>query len=746
MIKIIISKAQTIKQFSTTILTNDTNTNTVMRLLLTIFLSTILLSSNAQNYEPLQCRGRLPLDFTLSPINKYERLSRDISNRARKSGRETEEQFYLESSFIIDDLLKSGKVLFNDPVTNYINQVADSLLTNEPKLRKKLRFYAVRSTAINAFATHEGIIFINLGLLARLEDEAQLAFILAHEIVHYKEKHALNIFANEIRKTNSKALGFSSNTGQGTGLFSKQKFSKELEIQADEKGFLLFKNSNYSLETISGLFDVLSYSHMPFGNAAFDRHFFETDYLKFPDHLFLDEVKETIATGHEDHHSTHPGLNKRKSLIDGQVETVEKNDDREISLVSGRLFTQLQKKTRYDLPYLYLNENKFYDAIYSAYLLLENGEKSIFLEKCILKGLQSFTYYRNAKQSDKVERNHDYVQGEIQQLYYFINSLKNDELSILSLEYAWQLHRKHPNDEELKSIVDGLCQEMVDFHYDKLDYFYQQPPKFSSRISTNQASSNEHPTWKNDFAKYAFVKYLQEPAFISLFQECKKNKHFAIQKNNDQEQNAARKKHKSRIELEEGKALGIGKVMIINPHYVKYDTRKPDSNQKLYVESEDARKDFRKKIWKNAGLVDLRAEILDMKNLNVVDAKKYNDITVMNEWFNQQMDFEYFDMPSFNQERANAIAERYNTDYFVWMGVIDKREKKDFISTLSDFLNPYNGIYSLVTPKYESLFFAVVYDVKNYELRMVKMDLIQKGNQSIINAHLYDTFLQIKKQ
>lgn len=718
-----------------------------MRLLLTIFvLSSISIFSNAQNYEPLQCSGRVPLDFTLSPVSKYERLSRDISDQARKSGRETEEQFYLESSFIIDDLLKSGKVLFNDPVTKYINQVADSLLANDLQLRKQLRFYAVRSTAINAFATHEGIIFINLGLLARLEDEAQLAFILAHEIIHYKEKHALNIFANQIRTENSKTLGFSSNTGLEAGLFSQQKFSKELEIQADEKGFLLFEQSNYSLKTIDRLFDVLSYSHMPFGNTVFNRHFFETDYLKFPNHLFLDKVNKPISIGHEDSHSTHPGLDKRKNLINGQVESAEKNNRRAVFLISNKLFFQLQKKIKYDLPYLYLNENKFYDAIYSAYLLLESGEKSVYLEKCILKGLQSFTYYRNAKLEQKVEKNHQYVQGEIQQVYHFINSLKNDELNILALEYAWQLHKNYPNDSELKSIVDGLCQEMVNFHYDKLDYFYEQPPKFGSRMPTSYEASNSDTSWKNDFAKYAFVKYLQEPDFVSLFKECKKNKHFEIQQINYENKSEARQRHKNKIELQEGKALGIDKVIIINPHYIKYDTRKLDSNQKLYVESEDARKEFRKRIWKNAGLVDLEAEILDMKNLNVVDSKKYNEITVMNEWFNQQMDFEYFDMPSFNQERANEIAERYNTDYFVWMGVIDRREKKDFVSTISDFFNPYNGIYTLMTPKYESLFFAVVYDVKNYELKMVKMDLIQKGNESIINAHMYDAFLQIKKK
>jgi beta-barrel assembly-enhancing protease len=718
-----------------------------MRLLLTNFLFHLFFfSAHAQNYEPLQASGRIPIDFTVSPIYKYEQLSNDISDQARKSGREAEEQFYLESSFIIDDLLKSGKVLFNDPITNYINQVADSLLANDPKLRNQLRFYAVRSTSVNAFATHEGIIFINLGLFSRLEDESQLAFVLAHEIIHFKEKHALNIFSNQIRVENAKELGFSTNSDLENSLFSKQRFSKELEIQADDKGFLLFANSNYSSKNIDKLFDILSYSHIPFANMVFKRSFFETEYLKFPSHLFLASVKEPVPNSQDDTNSSHPCLHKRKMLMNENIKGSTSDEDKKVFLISQKLFQSLQKKVKYELAYLYLNENKFYDAIYSAYMLLESGEKSIFLEKCILKGLQGFTHYRNAKQANEVETSHDYVEGEIQQLHHFINALKEDELNILSLEYAWQLCRKYPNDLELKEIAEGLCQEMVDFHYDKLDYFYQQPPKIGSITSSNPALISHNMSGKTDFAKYAFVKYLQEPEFVTLFKECQKNKSLEILQNESAEkESVARKRHKNRMELEQGKALGIDKIVVINPHYTKYDTRKLEDNQKLYIESEDARKEFRKQIWKNANLVDLQAEILDMKNLNATDCNKYNDITVMNEWFNQQMGFEYFDMPSFNQERANAIADKYDTDYFVWMGVIDKREKKDFISSISDFFNPYNGVYSLMTPKYESLFFVVVYDVKKYELKMVKMDLIQKENDGIINAHLYDAFLQIKK-
>ena len=37
--------------------------------------------------------------------------------------------------------------------------------------------------------TENGIILINMGLLAQLSNESELAFIMAHEIVHYVEHH-----------------------------------------------------------------------------------------------------------------------------------------------------------------------------------------------------------------------------------------------------------------------------------------------------------------------------------------------------------------------------------------------------------------------------------------------------------------------------------------------------------------------------------------------------------------------------
>lgn len=51
------------------------------------------------------------------------------------------------------------------------------------------RVRVVEDPAVNAFTFGGGLINVNAGLIARMENEAQLAFILAHEIAHVVEHH-----------------------------------------------------------------------------------------------------------------------------------------------------------------------------------------------------------------------------------------------------------------------------------------------------------------------------------------------------------------------------------------------------------------------------------------------------------------------------------------------------------------------------------------------------------------------------
>lgn len=77
-----------------------------------------------------------------------------------------------------------GLVLADPDLQDYITRVGSRLIP--PGLPQRLQFHfgVLREPTINAFALPQGGVYLNIGLLVRLENEAQLAHVLAHEITH----------------------------------------------------------------------------------------------------------------------------------------------------------------------------------------------------------------------------------------------------------------------------------------------------------------------------------------------------------------------------------------------------------------------------------------------------------------------------------------------------------------------------------------------------------------------------------
>jgi len=146
------------------------------------------------NYTPLSSEGKIHNDFLVGTIKKSNRQINEIIPELGFNKRRIREEFYLFTNLHINEILLGGKILFGDPTTKYVQNVAKNVLVNEPELFNQLRFYVVKSGSVNAFATQQGIIFVNIGLLSKLNNEAELAFIIAHEISHYKREHLLKSY------------------------------------------------------------------------------------------------------------------------------------------------------------------------------------------------------------------------------------------------------------------------------------------------------------------------------------------------------------------------------------------------------------------------------------------------------------------------------------------------------------------------------------------------------------------------
>jgi predicted Zn-dependent protease len=93
---------------------------------------------------------------------------------------------------------KELKGRINDPVMqDYINGVGHKITPFSHNPDFDFNFVAVNDKSINALALPGGQIYITKGLLAKLENESQLAGILAHETVHVVARDTENMMAKQ---------------------------------------------------------------------------------------------------------------------------------------------------------------------------------------------------------------------------------------------------------------------------------------------------------------------------------------------------------------------------------------------------------------------------------------------------------------------------------------------------------------------------------------------------------------------
>jgi beta-barrel assembly-enhancing protease len=731
--------------------------------LLLLFIFAVTHAQHLSDYQPLQATGTIPGEFITSSTKKYQADLHQVSENARRKDRKSQKQFYLESNFLVDDMLQSGMVLFNDPVSLYVRDVAREVLKDEPALFEKLRFYTIRSTAVNAFATGQGIILVTMGLMAQLENEAQLAFVLSHEIAHFEEKHSLELFQqiDKLQKKYDKPGKLLKTTGFRDALLAKSHYSKEKEMEADEKGLDRYLKSGYKLEYVLSFFDVLRYSYLPFDELVFRKDFFEKPYFQFPADYFSGEVNAVkgLDVKEDDSRSTHPNISTRREALRSKIKDIPL-EGRQPFLVSKERFAGVQQTARFELPLYYLHNEEFYKAIYACYLLLEEHPENSYLRECIAKALYSIAKYRNNNE-DYAGRNHE-MEGEIQGLINFLEDLSKEEINILAVQYSWQLHKEMQEEQEIEIIAHDALVELVYHHDKKLSDFSDEPPPLIENDTIDQQAANaeEKPSKydkirqqqeKGSYTRFAFLELMQESDFTDFF-----NKAWDISGKRKERRDYFRSPEgvteftKNRREEErKGLQLGIDKVLIVNPFYLKLDDRRND-NKTLFVKTEEAQAEFTERIKENAKLAGLKTRILDVSSLKSGQVEQFNEITLLNEWGSEQIDFEDLSItPGYRQKEINDIAEKYGVNYMVWTGVIsvhEKNVKAAYYLLAGIYYYPALPvfIYLAIAPKYSSLLFVVSYNLETGASEVVKLQYMSiKDKTNVLNMHLYDAFLQM---
>lgn len=158
---------------------------------------------------------------------------------------------------------RSGFLVRQPALEAYLDGLLAQLQTRPLGAGGQLHAHVVVDPTLNAFALPDGTIYIHSGLLTRLENEAQLATVLAHELTHSTHRHALKNIRNLKNQTGFYASLTMSTGGMGglLGLLgaasSISGYSQELEREADATGFRQLRLVGYDPQESPKVFRTL---------------------------------------------------------------------------------------------------------------------------------------------------------------------------------------------------------------------------------------------------------------------------------------------------------------------------------------------------------------------------------------------------------------------------------------------------------------------------------------------------------
>ncbi len=200
----------------------------------------------AHDYSPVELPRYVPDDVLLAAKGGITvPLPKDPSLR--------QQQFGFITNLELRALFLEGNVYYGDTMTAYIRKVFDKLLENDQPLRSKLHLFVTRFPTPNAITWQDGTILVNLGLIMRCKNEAQLAFILAHELTHYKMQHSLMAF---VRDKNAQPKTTASSIAQIP-------YQDNDELVADSVGLVLLRKAGYNTEQAIRALELLEENSPP---------------------------------------------------------------------------------------------------------------------------------------------------------------------------------------------------------------------------------------------------------------------------------------------------------------------------------------------------------------------------------------------------------------------------------------------------------------------------------------------------
>lgn len=394
-------------------------------------------------------------NFTINNENLIKGLKSQYSGR---TGSEMS-KIYKEFGADFEKQVKNKDFVFKSEFDAVIKSLVERLRKNYSKIPQDLKILIARDNTPNAYCLADGTFVINMGLYNWMDNEAQVAGVITHELGHKIEDHTLKSVLNiveqnkldkstveNIKETtdqrsqgrNEKAFEILKNR-----IYKKSVEKRKLEMQADSLGYVIFKNSDFKKsEFINGLqklqtFDTISPRVLKIETykKLFDlpKQAFKEKWMKKEDFSLYNYnfYKEKL---NKDSVASHPEMVKRieklKKIFPELKTSVEPEKPSEAYLA-------LKKTARMEILPNYFHAEDYGLGIYAAMQFLQDGEEEEYykswLGKCFSKIYEARKNYNLNRYLDRIEPKNQ--SESYQQFLNFMWNLSLDEIKNISEYY-----------------------------------------------------------------------------------------------------------------------------------------------------------------------------------------------------------------------------------------------------------------------------------------------------------------------
>jgi predicted Zn-dependent protease len=164
---------------------------------------------------------------------------------------------------VVKEVEATERVLNNVQVQNYVSDVGRKVANVCDRRDVRYHFKVLDSEEINAFACPGGFIYIYKGLMKKMDNEAQLAAVLAHEVGHVVARHSIK----RLQAVYGYAIVMEVALGEKMSATARQLvdaaaglillgYGRDNEYEADDYGVLYAKKAGYNPNGMVQLFEV----------------------------------------------------------------------------------------------------------------------------------------------------------------------------------------------------------------------------------------------------------------------------------------------------------------------------------------------------------------------------------------------------------------------------------------------------------------------------------------------------------